>query len=104
MAVAHTLKEHAGPDAVGVASDPHWSKVWEALNDGRWSLRTIDGLAKQTGLSKDEVGAVLERHSDEVRKAYVPDRRGRLLFAPADRRMGLREVLATAQAFVAKSI
>jgi hypothetical protein len=97
-----TLQPEPRPHAALQHSDADWQGVEAALRDPDWDFWTLDGLAKATGLAKDDVEALLDEHPDRVRRAYVTDSQGRILYTTADRPMKLRELLATARAFIAK--
>ena len=89
------------PQVIPQAGD--WPKDQAALRDPRWDFRTIDSLARETGLSRERVKLVLERHAREIRKANVTDRDGKILYTLASRQMGLREFLANTRAFITKT-
>ncbi len=80
-----------------------WSKVRAALSDPRWDFRTVDGLARETGLGASDILGLLEAHRHEVRRAVSRDRKGRALYTTKSWPVGLREVIADLQAFAAKS-
>jgi len=80
-----------------------WGKVRQALENPRWDFRTVDGLVEDTGFSREEVQALLESHSAEIRKANVPDSKGRILYTLATKPMGVREILANTRAFITKT-
>jgi len=84
-------------------SADHWLLVKRALENPDWDFRTIDGLVKDTGLSREEIKRLLDEHGDEVRKAYVTDRNGNILYAPAEKPLKLRELLANIRAFITKT-
>lgn len=84
-------------------SDDHWLLIKKALENPDWDFRTLDGLAKETGLSREEIRALLDDHQDDTRKSYVTDRSGNVLYAPADKPVSLREILANIRAFVTKT-
>jgi hypothetical protein len=77
--------------------------VIRALADPRWDFRTIDGIAADTGLSEDEVAAILTSLGDEVRRSEVPDKKGRALFTLRSRPVTAMERLAKLRNFLAKS-
>jgi hypothetical protein len=81
-----------------------WQRIDRALADPKWDFRTIPGLAKATGLSEDEVQALLEAHSDQVRQSAIPDRQGRALYTLRSRSKKVREILAEVRAYLAKSV
>lgn len=87
----------------GEGGDSDWLKLKEALADKQWDFRSVDGLAKQTGISTSMVETLLKKHQKEVRVSYVPDSKGRTLYTLATKPVEIREILATAQAFLAKS-
>jgi hypothetical protein len=83
--------------------DSDWDKVRQALEDSRWDFRTVEGMIEDTGLPSERIEEALRRHGAEVRVSNVPDSKGRILYTLASKRMGLRELLANTQAFIAKS-
>jgi hypothetical protein len=83
--------------------DEHWERVEKALGNPNWDFRTIDGLAKDTGLASEEIRRLINRHSDRVRVSNVPDTQGRVLYTLASKPIRTREWLATVRAFAAKS-
>lgn len=54
--------------------------VIAALEDPRFLWRTLDGLARQTGLAREEVLAVLERRPDRVLRARATTADGAALY------------------------
>lgn len=55
-------------------------KIINALRDERWDYRTVEGIAKGTGIPVDTVRTFLKTHKDIVRKSSIPDRLGRDLY------------------------
>lgn len=53
---------------------PDEAKVFSALDNPEWEWRTVDGIAKETGLDAKEVFETLIRHSDLVKIAQHLDR------------------------------
>ena len=100
---AVTFQPEPLPGAAPPGRDADWQRIDTALHDTRWDFWTLNGLAKATGLTADAIEALLDAHPKQVRRAYVTDRQGDILYTTADRRMKLREILATARAFVAKT-
>ncbi len=84
-------------------TDPKEREVFAALANPEWDFRTISGIAEDTRLSESEVANVLDKHSDLVRKALVPDVQGRKLFTLKDRPTTVQEALAFMRAVLAKS-
>jgi hypothetical protein len=77
--------------------------VRKALRDPRWDFRTVEGIAKQTGLSEDAVAEALADLGDEVRKSDVPDAVGRPLFTHRSRPVPMQERMSKLRNFLAKS-
>lgn len=57
-------------------------KVMNALLHPKYKWRTVQGIAKESGLSEEEVEKCLEAliKQKRVRKSYVPDVDGRELY------------------------
>ena len=68
-------------------------KVLAALADPRWDLRSIPGIARATGLSKQEVEEVIESNSDLIRRALLLDAQHRPLYTLRSRKPSWRERL-----------
>jgi hypothetical protein len=88
---------------VELETDNNWKKIEDALGNPNWDFRTIVGLAKETGLTPEEVRLSINRHSDRVRVSNVPDKQGRVLYTLSSKPKSARELLATIRAFAAKS-
>lgn len=67
--------------------------VAAALNDPRWQFRTVAGLARQCGVSVDEVEQILKGNPGLARKSVMTDRAGCQLYTSSERRVGPRERL-----------
>lgn len=52
---------------LGPNATPEEKRVFEALDDPRWSWRTIQGIADTTGLDLSTIKSVLSSHSDLLR-------------------------------------
>jgi hypothetical protein len=88
-----------------VVENPDELKVFEALADPEWDFRTIDGIRKATGLSKDEVVKIIGNYEGKlIGKSTVPDAKGRDLFYIIDDRSALQETLAQLRTFISKSV
>lgn len=83
--------------------DDAWVLVDRALRDPKWDFRTVEGIARETGLSEERVERLLHENADKVRRAYVTDRKGRLLFTFKGKDVSVRETVANTVAFLAKS-
>ena len=60
---------------LGADATPAEKKVFEALDDPRWSWRTPDGICEDTGLDLTTVKTVLTNHRDLIRTS-VSETRG----------------------------
>ncbi len=85
-------------------TDDRERKVLAALADPQWDFRTVQGIARETGLPEPEVSVILNKYPDLIRRAYVPDPSGRDLFTLKERPAKLREKLALLRTLVAGSI
>lgn len=90
-------------DWCDIVTDPEERRVFEALADPRWDLRTVDGLSKSASVPENQVREILRRYPDLVRQAAVLDAEGRELYALASRAMSLREWFSTTRAFMSKT-
>lgn len=97
------LDDESVPYSGSPGSDAEWHTVRQALANDKWDFRTVDGIARETGIAADRVLEILESHPGEVRKSMVPDNKGRVLYTLQSRSKSFRELIATARAFVAKS-
>lgn len=86
-----------------LVQDKGWEKVKRALSNPKWDFRTLDAMVVETGLSREEIERLLSEHKDEVRKANVTDKKGRLLYTLASKPVGFREIIANTRAFIAKT-
>lgn len=55
-------------------------KIFEALEDDRYEWRTSKGIAKQTGISEEEVLLVLDNSTDSIVQSSVPSIKGAPLY------------------------
>jgi hypothetical protein len=62
----------------------HRELVFDALSNPKYSWRTVEGMARETGLSADQVERVLKSESSVVLRATLPDAHGRLLYTTID--------------------
>lgn len=76
-------------------------QVLVALSDSRYEFRTIDGIAKATGLHHDEVMDSIKSLGDKVRISDVTDSKGQLLYTLASRSKTLRERVSEVRSFMA---
>lgn len=78
--------------------------VFDALADWKWDFRTVEGVARETGLAESVVRSILEKHLGTlVRESAVPDPQGRHLYALGTRPLTRDEQWALSRAFVTKS-
>jgi hypothetical protein len=84
-----------GPAAAG-----NLNAVLEAITDQRFHFRTIPSIAAETGMPEREVRSILEKHTDEVRRAPLEDGKGNALYTHRSRPRTVREILAETRAFL----
>ena len=82
-------------------SDPSERKVFEALSNREWNLRTLAGIAKETGLSEPDVTRILEKYPQFIRKSEVLDREGNNLFTLRSNPIKFKERLAVLRMYLA---
>ena len=79
-------------------------RVVAALNSPNWDFRTVDGIARDTGLSEDVVRRVLEELGGDVRGPVVPDPAGREMYTLASRPPSRREKWLRLRALLTRSL
>lgn len=79
--------------------DAECKQVATALRNPNWDFRTLDGIARETGLSRATVKRLLTEHDISRRPFGRPDAE---LFTARDRPVSWRERLSLWSAFVAK--
>ena len=67
--------------------------VLGAIDDPRWTFRTIESLAAELAVAPDKVQKILESHPDSVRRSVLHDRSGRDLYVSRSRTPTFRERL-----------
>lgn len=97
------MSEHAQSDTPTQGIATFWPSIQNALADKRWDFRTIEGIARDTGLDESTVREVLEMHTGEVRRSLVPDSKGRTLYTLRKRGKSLQEMFANSIAILSKS-
>jgi hypothetical protein len=85
-------------------SESDVTSVLEALADGRFDFRTVQGISQQVDLSPDAVQAALDAAAEHVRLSGVPGPNGEPLYAPRARSTTAREQIALAQTAAEKSV
>lgn len=80
------------------SSDP-WTILKTALANDKRGLRTVDGLVRETRLTKQEVLRLLNEHKNEIRASYVTDSSGRSMYTLKSNSIRPREIWATVRAF-----
>jgi hypothetical protein len=85
-------------------ANPAAKSVLEALADEKWDFRTIDGIAKETGLQSDQVKRILQAFQQLVRRSPIRDRLGRSLYTLRNRGMKSQEKRAFLRLLLTKSI
>jgi hypothetical protein len=63
-----------------VITDPKQIDMFRALEDPKWDWRTPAALARESGLTEDQVRAVAAGNPELVRKSAVPSQQGEDLF------------------------
>jgi hypothetical protein len=85
-------------------NDLNERQVFKALENKDWDFRTVDGIAKDTGLSAEEVARIIEKYPQMIRLSAVPDNKGRQLYTLASKAITTKERLASVRMFISKSI
>lgn len=65
--------------------------VMVALADPEWEFRTVEGIARTTGLDIPTVRHVLRKRAAHIRGPLVPDPAGRELYTLESRKISLKE-------------
>ncbi len=76
-----------------------WKQIRTALENPQWDFRTIDGIARETGLDAVTIQEQLNKHGADVRCTSSWARPSRLLYTTNSRKRTLREFLAAIQEF-----
>lgn len=79
-------------------------KVLEALEDYKWDFRTIEGIVRATGLSKNKVREIIQKHGDCILKSSIPDQQGRELYTLWKKKTKLIKALNEMRVFISKSV
>jgi hypothetical protein len=74
--MAHVAKKKAKKNSVSI-----YSKILNSLESKDYRYRTLQGVAKETGLSEAQIIAIIQKHSDEVVQLHRTDRAGHRLFS-----------------------
>ncbi len=74
-----------------------WLMVQATLDDREWDFRTVDGIARETGLALEAVARLLGDHRSELRQILLRD--GRIGYTLKSRPKTLRETFAEMQMF-----
>ena len=74
-----------------------------ALRDERWEYRTVEGIAKETGLPEEGVRDFLESRREIVWKSSLPDKKGRDLYTLQNRHSQSKEFWRSLTTFMSKS-
>ncbi len=78
-----------------------WEMVRSALKDSKWDFRTVDGVARDTGLDLKQVEEVIDCHRSEVRQTISRD--GIVIYAHKSKPVKAREIIAQMQRFASKA-
>jgi len=85
-------------------ANPAAKSVLQALADEKWDFRTVDGIAKETGLPSDQVIRILQSYPEFVRRSPVRDRLGRSIYTLKNRKMNSQEKKALLRLLLTKSV
>lgn len=77
--------------------DDRWRKVLGALEDSKWDLRTVEGIAKETHLPAEDVEKLLRQYQSMLRVAVTRDRRPAFALKTRPRKR-IREFITRLQA------
>ncbi|EPF2505795.1 hypothetical protein ACSL9G_001647 [Vibrio fluvialis] len=69
---------------VGIANEEEMDKerkIKEALKNPKFTWRTIRGIAKEAGVSTEQVRNYINKHGDEIVAASATNTKGERLFA-----------------------
>jgi hypothetical protein len=89
-----------------IVTDPKERRVFDALADAAYDFRTINGLARATGLEETEIEEIISRYPNLIRKSLVPYRKGgeiHRLYTLSVNKQGVGEVLNIIRTLVSKS-
>ena len=87
-----------------LVTEPRERQVFDALSNPKWDYRTVKGIKKETGLSEEEIEAILRKYRNRlVHKANVPDKFGRDLYTLARAHSEIRDMLAKLRTIVGKT-
>jgi hypothetical protein len=78
-------------------------RVRSALSNPKWDFRTIGGIVRDTGLSREQVERVLADHQDLFRQSHLT-RNGAPLYTLREKRESLRERYAELRDFIASPV
>ena len=79
--------------------ETNWNEVFQALKDPNWDFRTIDGIARSTQLSPQDVKNLLDSHKEDVRCTTTWDRPDRVLYTLRSRKRTWRDWAAAFQEY-----
>lgn len=75
--------------------------VLGAIDDGRFSFRTIGGIAEETGVGREVIQEVLVDNPKRVRLSLAMGPHGEFLYTRRDKPVSWRERVATLQQMIA---
>ena len=56
------------------------TQVIAALENRKWDWRTVEGIARDTELSEQQILEILEASPNEIIRSRIPDAQGRALY------------------------
>ena len=80
----------------------NWPRVHNALGDSRWDFRTVESIARHTGLSPACVKDELTHHQSQIRQALARD--GTRVYTLKSRPRKWREILSALHRFATGSV
>jgi len=75
-----------------LAMSPEEMKVFAAFENPNYDWRTVEGIAKETGLPTSDIIRILES-SDEIVRSAIPDKSGRVLYTTKSFYMSRKNML-----------
>src|SRR5687768_7543107 len=92
-AFAPTQTDLFNPPTDGPISTPARAVI-QALANPEWDFRTIDGIAKETGMTPEQVAEVIKEYPQHIRKSLAKGRESRDLYTLRSKPRLLTEKLA----------
>jgi hypothetical protein len=78
--------------------------ILEALDDSKWDYRTLEGLERTSGLTRESIKMILNKQQKFIRKSDIPDVKGRDLYTLKKDENETKEFLFRLKTYISKSI